>query len=279
MLEASPHMNKNWITIYDNTSEARVVYTSESITDNTGWEPEEIIGIEAYDLFHPGDHASFRKVHISNVLNEKMSSMVSYRFECRNGDYVPVETIVHYCHDVLITCNFIYDENSIDHKMRVNTVDEVFVCLPDGSLQLAGAWNDKRGKMEEILSADKLWVDNRVQRTQERRFCLILNRFTEELAIVYASKLAKELVLMNVPNSIGLSFYQFVPERDADSLQAQINLAKEHDMVVRLQFDWVIDHKRGITEPVEAVTSCTDDGLVMVLRLSPRLFMDEEKKH
>jgi PAS domain S-box-containing protein len=268
-------MKNSWITIHDNSLEARAVYVSESVTDNAGWEPEEIIGTEAYDLFHPGDHASLQKVHTSNVLNEKMSSMVSYRFKCKNGGYAPVETIVHYCHDVLISCNFIYDENALDHKMRVNTVDEVFVCLPDGSLQLAGAWNDRQEKMEDNLSPEKLWINSKVEKSQERRFCLILNRFANDLNIVYASKLAKELVSMDVPNSIGLSFFDFVPERDIDSLQAQIDLAKEHDMVVRLRFDWVIDREKGISEPVEAITSCTDDGLVMVLRLSPRLFMDD----
>lgn len=44
-------------------------------------------------------------------------------------------------------------------------------------------------------------------------------------------------------------------------------------MVIRLRFDWVIDREKEITEPVEAITSCTDDGLVMVLRLAPRLFV------
>ncbi|KAG2232001.1 hypothetical protein BDF21DRAFT_421796 [Thamnidium elegans] len=264
-------MSNNWIAIYDNSLEARLVYVSESITDYTGWEPEEIIGVEAYDLFHPGDHESIRKVHIANVLNEKMSSMVSYRFKCKNDGYVPVETIVHYCHDVLISCNFIYDINSLDHKMRANTVDEVYACLADGSLQFCGAWGDKQYKIEEAFIADSLWVDNRVVKTQEPRFCLILNRFSDALNIVYASKLGQELVLLDVPNAIGLPFYDFVLDRDIEVLQRQIDLAKEHDMVVRLRFDWVIDRQKGVSEPVEAITSCTNDGLVMVLRLSPRL--------
>ncbi|KAI9354195.1 hypothetical protein BD770DRAFT_392603 [Pilaira anomala] len=262
-------MSNNWIAIYDNSLEARLVYVSESITDHTGWEPEEIIGVEAYDLFHPGDHNSIRKVHIANVLNEKMSSMVSYRFKCKSGDYVPVETIVHYCHDVLISCNFLYDINSLDHKMRANTVDEVYACLPDGSLQLCGAWNDRQEKLEETLSADKLWIGSKVIKSQERRFCLILNRFSDALNIVYASKLGEELVSLDVPNAIGLPFYDFVLDRDIESLQTQIDLAKEHDMVVRLRFDWVIDHEKGLSEPVEAIASCTNDGLVMVLRLAP----------
>lgn len=203
-----------------------------------------------------------------------MSSMVSYRFKCKNGSYVTIETIVHYCHDVLVTCNYIQDTHSLDHKMRVNTVDEVFHCLPDGSLQLGGAWNDRQEKIEETLNMESVWTNKKMERIQERRFCLIMNRFTDSLNIVYASDLAKELVSLEIHKCIGLSFYEFVLDSDVESLQAQIDLAKEHDMVVRLRFDWVIDRERNLTEPVEAITSCTNDGLVMVLRLSPRLFLD-----
>lgn len=270
-------MSNSWIAIYDNSPEARLVYVSENVTDLTDWEPEDIIGMEGYDLFHPADHNGIRQVHTGNVLNEKMSSMVSYRFKCKSGDYISVETIVHYCHDVLITCNFIFDIHSIDHKMRVNTVDQVYVCLPDGSLQLSGAWDNRTDKLEDVLSRD-VWRIWQTGPSQEQRFCLILNRYSDALNIVYVSRLGQDLVSLDIPNSIGSSFYEFVPERDIDSLQAQIDLAKEHNMVVRLRFDWIIDRDKGLSESLEAITSCTDDGLVMVLRLCSKIYMDESKE-
>lgn len=268
-------MKNNWITIWDNTQEAILIYASESVADHLGWEPEEIIGKEGYDLFHPGDHDSLRKVHLANIFNEKMSSMVSYRTLAKDGSYVRVETIIHYCYDVLIGSNYVYDEDSLDHKVRANSVDEVFICLPDGTLQLAGAWNDRQEYMQKSLDAKKVWKNNRLVLSQERRFCLILNRFSASLNIVFASKLATELVSLDTAKAIGTSLYQYVQEKDALSLEAQIDLSKEHDMVVRLRFDWIIDREKGISEPVEAIASSTNDGIVMVLRLSPRLFMDE----
>lgn len=212
-------MRNNWITIYDNTAEARLGYVSESVTDHTGWEPEELIGVVAYTLFHTVDLESLRKVHTANVSDEKMSSLVSYRFWCKNGDYVHLETIVHCCHDVIVSCNFIYDENSHDHKLRANTVDEIFVCLPDGSLQLAGAWNDRQDKVEDMLSPDKVWVNSKLAKQQERRFCLILNRYTHQLNIVYASQLAEELVSLRMPQSMGHSLFEYISEQDMISIE------------------------------------------------------------
>lgn len=266
-------MSGSWISIYDNSQDARLVYVSESITDFTGWEPEQVIGVGGYDFFHPTDHAALRKVHVSNIVNEKMSSMVSYRFKCRSGNYIPVETIVHYCYDVLITCNFMYDPHSTDHKMRANTVDQVYACLPDGSLQLSGAWNDRAHMLENTLNLNPSDFQHGGF-SKEKRFALIMNRYSEALNIVYASQLSRDLVSLDISNSIGLSFFDFVPEKDIETLHTQIDLAKEHDMIVRIRFDWVTDFKRGLSEPLEAITSCTDDGLVMVLRSASKITLD-----
>jgi PAS domain S-box-containing protein len=271
-------MENNWITIFDNTASATIVYVSESVADHLGWDPKDLIGTNAYDYFHPIDRDSLRKVHIANVMNEKMSSMVSYRFLKPDGSFAHVETVIHYCFDELVTTNFLYDESAIDHKMRANSVDEVFVCQPDGSLQLVGAWNDKQDHMERSLQVDHQWISNKIVHNQERRFCLILNRFTKALNIVYASRLITDLVGITPNNALGRSFYEFVSERDLVILESQMDIAKEDDMVVRLRFDWLIDREKGVSEPIEAITSSTDDGLVVVLRLAPRLFMSEEEQ-
>ncbi|KAF1799730.1 hypothetical protein V8B55DRAFT_1541022 [Mucor lusitanicus] len=267
-------MSDNWITIWDNTAEARYVYVSESITALTGWEPEDVIGKDGFDLFHPEDHANLHKVHLTNVYDEKMSSMVSYRYLTKNNSYIRLETIIHYCHDVIIGSNFLYDENSIEHKIRANTVDEVFVCKPDGRLEVAGLWNDKKNRAKPKLDKDKVWQGNRIILSQERRFCLILNRFADALNIVFASNMATELVSLDTQKAIGTSLFDYVKEKDAEYLDAQIDLAREQNMVVRLRFDWIMDHENNLSEPVEAIVSSTDDGIVMVTRLAPRVLVN-----
>lgn len=267
-------MRDSWITIYDNSPDGRVIYASESIKELTGFEPAELVGREAFSLYHADDNDSIRKVHASNVHNEEMSSMATYRHKCKNGDYILVETVATYCYDILVTCNYVFDEASIEHKMRASTVDEVYFCLPNGTVKKAGAWKNKQELKGNAVPLDKIWVNKKIERPQERRFCLILNRFTDMLNIVYASSMVEELVSMNIPYSIGQSLYNYISDRDLDSIRFQMNLAKERDMVVRLRFDWIIDREKGLTEQVEGIAGCTDDGLVLVLRLSPKFIMN-----
>ncbi|KAI9251609.1 hypothetical protein BY458DRAFT_493622 [Sporodiniella umbellata] len=259
----------NFITIFNNTPSAEFIYFSDSLTDCCGWEPTELVGKACYDLYHPEDHNALRRFHYANVANQKMSSMVSYRFQCKDGTWVYIDTIVSFCYDVLITTNYVSDPDSFEHKMRVNSVDEVFVCQPDGTLQLAGAWNDKQERMKMSMEDGQHWSNLVYSNPIEKRFCLILNRFTDALTIVYASKVIEELTGMSSQDVVGHSIFEFTTERDAATLQTQIDLTIERDLVIRLRFNWLVDYEQA-SESLEAIASCTDDGIVMVIRLAPR---------
>ncbi|KAG0165732.1 hypothetical protein DFQ28_009402 [Apophysomyces sp. BC1034] len=263
----------NFICIYDNSAAANLIYLSESVTDVLGWTPEEMISKGGYEYFHPDDHFTLKQVHLSNVMNERMSSMVSYRFKHKNGSYVTLETVVHHCHDILVTTNFIHDVTSATHKMRFSSVDEVLNCMPDGTLQGVGAWNLRQEHMKETLDVDYRWIGNEVVHSQEPRFCLILNRYTEELTVVFASQLISRVVTTAADVIVGHSLYEFIHERDRSVAQAHMALVKEYGMVVRLRFDWLQDD--DLAQAVEAIVSCTNDGIVMVLRQTPRLLLSK----
>jgi hypothetical protein len=263
-------MGRNWITFYDTSPEGRVIYTSDSVTDHTLFEPNELVGRTAYSIFHPGDQANVKNAHVQNVYNERMSSMIAYRHLCRNGEYIQIESLVICSYDFIVTCNFILEEDSTEHKMRVSAADEWYVCIHNGPLQKVSTWKVHK-KLN--ITRDELWKDDQVVRTLEKRVCLILNRFTDSLEIVYASSLAYEVLGLDHVKCLGNSIYDYLPEIDCMSLQTHMNLSKRHDMMFRLRFDWNVNGEKGVSEQVEGVVSCTDDGLVMVLRLAPRTIL------
>lgn len=260
-------MRKNWITIYDNSPEGRILYASDSITDCLQFEPEEVLGRPAFSLFHPDDVENIKKNHALNVNNERMSSMSTFRYLCKAGSYVSVDVVVIYCYDTLVSCSYILDENSIEHKMRVSSIDEWYHCIPDGPLQQVAPWKTYQ---DVLISRDKVWIDNHLTKPPQKRVCLILNRFSDDLEILHASSLAFELLGLDPVGCIGQSIYNFLPELDCLSLQTHVDLSKKHDIMFRLRLDWILDEASNLSEQVEGITSCTNDGLVMILRLAPR---------
>lgn len=79
---------------------------------------------------------------------------------------------------------------------------------------------------------------------------------------------------LHIFSAIGQPSYNYAFDCDLDKVQSKLNLAKERKMVVRLIFDWIMDREQGLTEQVEGVTSCTNGGLVMMLRLLPKFIMN-----
>jgi PAS domain S-box-containing protein len=263
-------MEINFIIIYDNTAAASILYASESVYDALGFTPEELIGWNGYELTHPDERPALGLIHSSNVETERMSSVAMYRSRHKDGHYVQIDVVIHYCYDALICTNFaVVSEDCIQRKMRVNSADKVFNIQHDGSIMLPGAWNDSQEKMKELLANKHPWGENKQTQRKEHepRFCLILNRYTEKSIIVFATKMCESMIDLNQFDCIGRSFYDFIRPQDKEIVMKQIELSKSSNMISRIRFDWTTSENRLI--PLEAAVSCTYDGLVLVARLIP----------
>ncbi|MCL7454166.1 MAG: PAS domain S-box protein [Anaerolineae bacterium] len=71
--------------------EGRYRYASPACRALLGYEPSELVGRDAYDLFHPDDLDAIRKSH-STILEEPSVYTVGYRMRRRDGSYLWVET-------------------------------------------------------------------------------------------------------------------------------------------------------------------------------------------
>lgn len=58
-----------------------------------GYKPAELIGRQAYDLFHPDDVKTIAETHHRAALLEGIDQSIIYRVRQKNGDYRVIETI------------------------------------------------------------------------------------------------------------------------------------------------------------------------------------------
>ena len=92
------------------------------------------------------------------------------------------------------------------------------------------------------ITKDQLWINDQLDKPPpEKRVCFILNRFTDDLDIVYASTMASELLNMDPVLCLGQSIYDFLPEEDSIAFRSIVDLAKIHESVFKLRFDWLVN--------------------------------------
>jgi PAS domain S-box-containing protein/diguanylate cyclase (GGDEF)-like protein len=89
----------DWITLHNPTG--RYLYVSPASWDLLGYEPEDLLGTNPYDLFHPDDVEAVRATHDA-LLESNEPSTCTYRLRDRGGDYRWVETTAQSIRDPII---------------------------------------------------------------------------------------------------------------------------------------------------------------------------------
>jgi PAS domain S-box-containing protein len=73
--------------------DGRYIYISPSCRRLLGYEPEELIGTDPYDLFHPGDLERIRSTAHDKALEGHGAVSVIYRIRKKSGEYTWFETL------------------------------------------------------------------------------------------------------------------------------------------------------------------------------------------
>jgi two-component system, LuxR family, sensor kinase FixL len=79
----------DWITRH--APDGTYQWVSPACREMLGYEPEELVGRNPYDFFHPEDRPTIERSHES-ILAQPRTSSVEYRFRCANGAYVWLDT-------------------------------------------------------------------------------------------------------------------------------------------------------------------------------------------
>lgn len=118
------------------------------------------------------------------------------------------------------------------------------------------------------------WISNKfsqrlVEPLHEPRAAMFVNRFTRTATIMYATNGVAEILGMHPSQLISQSFYYCIQEECLrDAIQC-LEGAKANDSIAYLRF-WfrnpLQDAQSERSIELEAVVSCTSDGLVVILR-------------
>ncbi|KAG0342016.1 hypothetical protein BG004_005782 [Podila humilis] len=219
----------NFISFHDLTPEGHFLWASSSITACLGYEPEEIVDTPAYAVIHPDDIAYVKVTHQENVLNEMVGTQIVLRFMHKDGSWVPCMVIFSLCYDYIVTCSTEF--------ARIKRHHQAFE---------ANTWNPNG-------------LD------PEPRACMILNRFSRNLGIMYASPSCQIIFGIQPDQIVGKPFLLFIRADDLAAFVEQVDMAKASNVVTHMRF-WFQSPSHQQEIPCEAMLFGAADGMIAILR-------------
>ncbi|KAI9646997.1 hypothetical protein NHQ30_004998 [Ciborinia camelliae] len=259
-------METTFMTIHNLTSEANILFVTESISEILGYEPEDVMGKPWFEYFDKNndDTPLARQATSQGVHLEKAAVIYHAKIQHKdstpeNPHFVTCECVFTVVHDVLVACTSVYNDpnESEDYMDRVRgamkqetskSIVRRFTAPP----------KDLRYHMLENLSF-KFRVPNTDTATREPRAALILNRFTRSLTVMYCTDAIEKVLGINKDYMLGKSFYECIQQQCLPDSIAAIESAKGNDSIAHLVF-WCRDprHPHEIEELNQALDEVSD---------------------
>ncbi|KAF9273133.1 hypothetical protein BGZ68_001773 [Mortierella alpina] len=237
------HYGENFISFHDLTPAAHFLWASSSIEDCLGYTPEEIINVSPYDLLIKDDIPITQTAHTENVLNDMVATQVTVRYRHKDGSAVPVLCIFSVCYEYIVTC--------------------ITVLEMDGTpLQ---SKQEEFARIKRHHKAFKATSWNAQGLEPEFRVCMILNRYSQSLGVLYASPSCEHVLHIDAEAIVGKPFLLFIRADDLGAFVEQVGVAKSTSAITHMRF-WFQSPNWPQEIPCEATLFSAADGLLVIMR-------------
>ncbi|KAH6631638.1 hypothetical protein F5144DRAFT_488892 [Chaetomium tenue] len=228
--------DQTFMTIHNLTPDANILFASDSILDILGYQPDEVRGKSAFEYFHPEEVPFARSIHSRGVLLDKAAVLHYARIVAKNGQWMSCECCFTVVHNVLVASTSIYfrGERSERRARDAPQIRRIFSSSP----------RDPRYHMLEHLSPKfKMPPMER-----EPRAALILNRFTRNLTIMYATDAVAQILGIRSDELLEKPFYECIQPNCLEEAEKCLESAKANESIAYLRF-WYKDPRIDPNDP------------------------------
>jgi len=92
----------------DLTTEARILYCSDSIVDVLGHTPDEVVNHSTWDFFHPSSVQDAQNFQTKSITMDRASVLTYCDIRNRQGEWVRCESCFSIVYNVMVACTSIY---------------------------------------------------------------------------------------------------------------------------------------------------------------------------
>ncbi|KAG0237537.1 hypothetical protein BGX31_003564 [Mortierella sp. GBA43] len=239
----------------DMTPQVRFLWMSPSTYDILGYEPEEFLGRPAYEFVCPDDQADLHEFLVEYFAHDLIASQYVVRFIAKDGRRVPCAFLGCNCYDFSVGIFKVLDSETVPQRRAHSaTMNRIVGSKKEVS---------ERMKRHHQAFAENSW--DRQAMEPEARVCLIINRFTRSLTIMYASSACEKVLQVDPDEITGKPILLYIRSDDLAPFVEQVDLVKATTTVSQMRF-WFQSPNARHAIPCEAVVAGTPDGIAAVIR-------------
>ncbi|KAF9346605.1 hypothetical protein BGX26_001876 [Mortierella sp. AD094] len=197
-------------------------------------------------------------IHKECCMSDMVAGQVTYRARAKDGSIVLVNLILNMCYDIGITCGTLLDSTG------------EYVQLGTQSSAMARKMGSKKEEFERLKRHHRafeanshLWDAQGFE--PEPRVVMILNRYSRNLIVMYASH-ACEIVFNIEPEQIeGKPILLFIRSDELGTFVENVDTSKSSGAIMNLRF-WFQSPNLAHEIPCEVVLFGCSDGIVAIMR-------------
>ncbi|KAK3825180.1 MAG: hypothetical protein J3Q66DRAFT_420116 [Benniella sp.] len=198
----------NLISFHDLSPKAHFPWASPTVYEALGYEPEELVGMGTYGLVYPEDHLQGKEFHKGSITNDLVASQIVFRYKAKNGRPATwsVSAMTLPSTTQLYWTKLLKDPSGFKRLLQL---------LWDFSLRYlqrrshSSAMTRRVGSKKEFermkhhhqAFAANIWDHQTME--PEARVCFILNRFSRNFIVMYASSACGKVFQVNLEDIIG----------------------------------------------------------------------------
>ncbi|KAI8349014.1 hypothetical protein B0O80DRAFT_174047 [Mortierella sp. GBAus27b] len=247
----------SFIVFGTTTQDGRILWVSPTAYDVLGYEPEEIIGKPTYKIISPDDQADMTDFRKEYYKNDHMGSQTAVRLTRKDGVVLSCVLFGSLCYDFAVAIMTILDPSiETSHQRRIH------------STTINRKTGFKKEEFERMKRHHQAFTENpwNCQAMEpEARVCLIINRYTRDLTIMYASSACERILHVDPDEITGKPVLLYIRSDDMGPFVEQVDVVKESTTVSLIRF-WFQSPNWPQEIPCEGIIVGTTDGIVAVVR-------------
>ncbi|KAG0004022.1 hypothetical protein BGZ80_001712 [Entomortierella chlamydospora] len=260
----------------DLSDKCRFLWASPGIEDVFGYDSDEVIGMSAIEMVMSTDVHNVYDAVKENIMNDLVSSQLFAKYRHKDGHPVYIHVVFSMCYDMIVSHVILvpppeegYRQPSRAHSramtrlVGVKKETSLFQNFTVQAIRLLPREFARMKRHHNAFKANNTWDATSLE--PEARVCLLLNRYTRSLIVMYASAVCDKVLHIDPDKIIGKSILLFIRSDDLGLFVEQLDIVKRESSIINMRLCFQSPNLLNEV-PCEAVFVGARDAVIAVIR-------------